>query len=785
MGTLYPAHIRYENGIKITQSVRDHCISTACYAEECLKSVGLGKTAYLAGILHDCGKLTNEFREYIEAAALGKPVKKGSVNHTFAGVKYILDEYHHDKFSDLNDMTSEIVAYAIGAHHGLFDCIDENNKNGFIYRQEKQGIESETAIREFVKDQKLAEILKELFGQSKAEIETFLGKLAALYKPNDEMAFYYGLLCRLVLSAVIEGDRRDTEEFMLGVNLKEMMPVADWQDLLDKVETQLKKFSCVTEIDKARAEISRKCYEAATKKPNIYRLNVPTGGGKTLASLRYALRHAKLHNKKHIIYTMPLLSIIEQNSEVLKDFIGNDEMVLEHHSNVVNDEVGEQLDRREFLVENWDAPIIVTTLVQFLYTLFKGKTTSIRRFKSLCDSVIIFDEVQTVPPKMLTLFNLACNFLSTCCNATIILCSATQPCLESLEHNTKDIEDLINIEEKLLKPFERVNLMDKGDMTILDIERFVEDKLGEVNNVLVVCNTKKEANLVYSNIQDADKIYLSANMCMAHRNDATERMRAKLTQKKKFVCVSTQVIEAGVDVSFECVIRFRAGMDSIIQAAGRCNRHGELNDKADVYIVNYIEENLAKLREINDAKVATTSLLIEHNKENSIYDNLMSDASIRYYYHRLYKGFPSKYCDFYYGLGDFYIYDKLAMNKKYSNQKTSNKTTIFTQAFKSAGKAFEVFEQDTTEVVVPYKKGRDLIRNLFSDEAKFNLAYCKKLISECRGYTVSIYEYQKKHLLENGGITYIESCGTYVMTDGYYSDEIGIVMETSAEDFII
>lgn len=194
------------------------------------------------------------------------------------------------------------------------------------------------------------------------------------------------------------------------------------------METKLDQFPQDSPIDRARRAISDQCRQAAQQPGGVFRLNVPTGGGKTLSSLRFALAHARRHRKQRIIFTSPLLSILEQNAAVIRAYIQDDSLILEHHSNLVRTaEDGQKLDERELLTETWESPIILTTLVQLLNTLFSGKTTAIRRFHSLCGSVIVIDEVQTVPSKMLSLFSLAVNFLAEICGATVVLCPPPSP----------------------------------------------------------------------------------------------------------------------------------------------------------------------------------------------------------------------------------------------------------------------------------------------------------------------------------------------------------------------
>ena len=438
---MYPAHIR-ETGER--QTVREHCRNTAALAANALRPLGLEKSAYLAGLLHDAGKNKKEYEDYLLEAAAGGSVVRGSVNHTFAGVRFLLDRWHCGE-GDLSysDVTAELLAFAIGSHHGLFDCVDPQQHSGFFHRQTKEGIFYDESRQGFLAEVADEEELERLFHSAVREMTPMLDRLAALSTQADdneadrETAFYIGLLARMLLSAVIEGDRTDTAAFMDDLKPpsfpEDMRPI--WAGRLAFMEKRLSEFPRKSPIDLARRAISDACAAGAARPGGVYRLNVPTGGGKTLASLRFALTHAAKRNCSRIIFTAPLLSILDQNAQVIRDYIGDDTLILEHHSNLAEPkETPERLQALELLTASWSAPIIITTLVQLLNTCFSGRTSAIRRFHALCGSVIVIDEVQTVPGKMLTLFNLAGNFLSEVCGATIVLCSATQPCLEAADH---------------------------------------------------------------------------------------------------------------------------------------------------------------------------------------------------------------------------------------------------------------------------------------------------------------------------------------------------------------
>lgn len=575
----YPAHIRpfcpEMGAVQTIQTVEQHCRNTAAYAQRALEPLGLGRTGYLTGLIHDAGKFTEAFRDYLTRSAHGEAVHRGSVNHTFAGVQLLLNQYHsRDGKNGDADWVSELLSVAVGSHHGLFDCVDEQGKNGFAYRKNKTDNGYEEAMEHFLQNCADIQELDALFAESVEENSPLLDRIGSIAKDEEEMYFYGGLLARMLLSAVIDGDRRDTAEFMNGtefpVQRDETACKKMWEDCPHHAEEKISRFPQNTEIAKARMQISEQCRAFAEHPGGIYRLNVPTGGGKTLSSLRYALAHAAKWGKKHIIFTSPLLSILEQNAAVIREYVGNDSLILEHHSNVIQSEETELLDNRELLTETYDMPIIVTTLVQLLNTLFSGKTTAIRRFHALCESVIVIDEVQTVPNHMLSLFTLAVNFLTRIGGATVILCSATQPCMEDIDHplleDDHNILDMVPYHPEIWAAFRRTEIQDVGSLNLDGIAAFARSILGEANSLLIICNKKQQAQELFQNLRELDgaRYHLSAGMCIAHRRAVLEEIRGSLEKGMPTVCVSTQLIEAGVDISFARVLRLSAGMDSVV-----------------------------------------------------------------------------------------------------------------------------------------------------------------------------------------------------------------------------
>lgn len=795
----YLAHISPDGR---EQTVEEHLRNSAEIAANALLPIGLSKAAFLAGLLHDAGKFKIEFGEYLQEAVKGENAVRGSVNHTFAGVRYCLERWHNtsEEFG-YSDVTAELLAYAIGGHHGLFDCIDPNQKSGFFHRQTKENIGYRESICNYLKCCADEKALDDLFYEAVQEVTSILDKITGIpcqdALADEETMFYIGLLTRMLLSAVIEGDRADTASFMRGAVFPEypmdMRPI--WGERLAFLERKLSEFPHEKPIDQARRIISEACASAAIRPGGVYRLNVPTGGGKTLSSLRFALAHGKKWNKSRIIFTSPLLSILDQNAEIIRSYVGDDSLILEFHSNMAEpDETPERLEELELLAENFNSPIVITTLVQLLNACFSGKTGSIRRFHALCNSVIVIDEVQTVPSKMLTLFNLAVNFLSEICNATIVLCSATQPCLENTLHSLrKKPVDIVPWNAPLWSVFKRTEIQDAGTARLEEIPEIVQAALEECNSLLVVCNTKAEAAFLFDALAHTQCLcfHLSAAMCVEHRRQVLHRLQEVLddcsTPRPKVVCISTQVIEAGVDISFQQVIRFSAGMDSVVQSAGRCNRHAEQDTPAPVRVIRCADERLRFLDDITRGQTATNSLLEAFAKRPlEFHGDLSSDEAINYYYRRLYKEMNPGYQD---DMTQEYgsIYNLLADNPKYADQNCSQVDTFFLrQAFRTAGRLFQVFDEDTTEILVPYGKGKELQKALLKEVQGYgpkDWEIIGQWIREAKGYSISVYHYQWEQLQQLGAITSLLDNSIHILSDGFYDEHTGFSIQTGRTGF--
>ena len=796
---MYKAHI---NGDKV-QSCKEHCENTAKIAAKCLENVGLSDIAYLAGMLHDAGKCTDEFNKYIEAASKGEKVNKGSVIHTFTGLIIILSKFHDYYNSNENrcfycNLTAELIAIAIGSHHGLFDIYGQESESGFEHRFKKQPDYDKNAADNFYNECLSLGEIRKLFKKAVEETEKIYFEIAEILKESEnqeeEVLFYLNVLERLLLSALIEGDRSDTANFMTSGEYKSIEFKENvWDKPIDNLLKKIDTFPQVTEIQQARREMSDMCAEFASEPAGIYRLNLPTGAGKTLSSLRYALMHAKKYNKKRIIFAIPLLSILDQNAGVIREAVGDDSIILEHHSNVVTeDESSEENLKREILTDSWDAPIIITTLVQLLNTFFDGKTSSIRRFQSLINSVVIIDEVQSVPTKMLSLFNLTLNFLSKICNTTFLLCSATQPLFELNSHKLLvDSKEIIPADKakKYKEIFKRTDVKYIGELDTEEIVNKAEEYYQKYKSVLIVCNTKKEAYDLFVRTKSFtdNSIHLSTAMCMSHRKKVIKTMTQKLKDKEPFVCVSTQLIEAGVDVSFGAVIRLAAGIDNIAQAAGRGNRNGEQKDLSPVGVTYLKGEDLSRLKEIKLSKDVTGELISEYKKDPNQFENdLISDESIKFYYKTLFRKINGNKNSTDYCVQNGTLMDFLSQNKKYTPEDanhTPEDANQFTmrQAFKTAGEQFEVFDNLQKSIIVPYGDGSEIINDILSDRFKNDLWFAKKKLKEAKEYIVNLYDYQVDKLNESHAIYSDDNKTVLILNPEFYDENLGVITEKGEE----
>ena len=778
------------------ESVFSHSKDTAYIAER-LAPEYLKSTGRLTAVLHDSGKNCDDFLEYIiKRTNDPSSVKKGSVIHSTAGAM-IADSLSGTDKAGL--FTAEIIRHAIISHHGINDCVTPEGEIKYSQRCEKQhGIDK---IRREVYGYISEEELTELFQQSVTEIKDIVRKIADLTsdKQLGTKSFYCGMLERVLLSILIDADRSASACFAKNVEPKpyETPEKEFWADLIMTIEDFLSTKISDNLIGQIRQEISFACKVAGESSDNMLRLVVPTGAGKTLSSLRYSLYQAKKFGKKHIIYVAPFNSILEQNAMEFRKALGNPgiEIVLEHHSNLIPDDAEEY----EALTQNWSAPIVLTSAVQFLNALFSSRSGAIRRMHALTDSVIIVDEVQSIPIRCIALFNMAMNFLAVICGSAVVLCSATQPPFDELQnHRLISPADMLPDAECYQSAYRRTRILDKtslvpGGMDVRTAAQFASELLKTDSSILFIVNTKKcakdlymELKELYSNSCDAPLIlHLSTNMCPKHRRNVLERIRVTLDriratdEERPMICISTQLIEAGVDVSFETVIRSAAGLHNIIQSAGRANRNAE-TACGNVFVVKLAAEleDLSRLAEIRDAQNAYYSVLA--NKKGFELDS--SEAMDMYYRYYL-SGKEQMLC--YPGpISGVSLVELLSGNLIGQNnlKRSGVKVPMLTQAFKTAGDHFQVIEEkDMIDILVEYdEQSAVLIKRLNSNT---NWQELEALLPQLQPYTVSISQAMLRNL---GEATYTVANGAVtILLKQYYHPETGVTDAPSQMEFFM
>lgn len=792
------AHVRQEKHGHEVQAIKEHCKNTAKYCSEAAKALDLEKLGYYVGILHDAGKFSDEFQEYIKRVIGGKEAHKGSVNHTFAAVAYTLKRFHAGE--PYEKLTAELAAWAMGSHHGIFDINGLDKRNGFEHRIKyaRDNDAYQLSMQRFFENCISENELGSIFLQACDEVKAFNDKMLSFCKENlsstsqngkISYSFLLGMTARILLSVLIDADRNDTYEFInnKGRGRKRIQDKGFWRRQLKYLEERLEGLSCDTEIDRIRRDISDRASEFAGNMPDggIFRLNAPTGAGKTLTSFRAALSAAVNGNVSRIIYVLPLLSIIDQNARVIKQYSYDAGFVTEHHSNVIKENMTEEeLDQYELICESWDNAVIVTTLVEFLNALFSGKTQSVRRMNALVGAVVIIDEVQTVPLKMLYMFNNALNFLAYCCGCKIILCSAPQPCFEKTDYMLKYSEhcDIVKINESIKGAFRRTKIIDKTgvSMSVGQLCDFSMELMKRSENLLIICNTKSSARGIFREIQKMSagkyKVFcMTANMCMKHRQIVLRMINHFLKKHAKMICVSTQLVEAGVDFSFETLIRLRAGLDHLAQAAGRCNRGFEYGHICSVYMVRLIDEKLSYLKDIQNSQNSVIDFLYQYHKNPENFDHdILSEKSVEKYYNLLFGSSDAKR-NFSYPVKkpqQTNIFNLLTLNRGFSDH---DRQYFLKQAFREAGELFEVFGNESFDVIVPFNRAaKEIIANINSEKAKFDIDFLYSIVQRAKPYMVSLFEYQIDRLLQVGMLQSYDNGHIYSLHENCYNRMTGL-----------
>jgi CRISPR-associated endonuclease/helicase Cas3 len=815
---LFIAHHRESDGA--TQSLATHLCNVAMLANSFAAKIGLDKQGELIGLLHDLGKFSAAFQAYIKSAVglldqdedeefVNAAGLKGKIDHSTAGAQLVWREL--SKQGQLGQIVGQILALCIASHHsGLIDCLSSDTDNlgedVFSRRMNKADDRSHFSEAFDKADKTILARARDLTSQPEMlkAMQAAISRIVRAAPGTDDKSAVaqqqIGLLVRFLFSCLIDADRIDSADFEnpKGKKFRTNGGYASWDILIGRVEKHIQTLQPKHPIDALRQEISRHCLEGASRGKGIYTLTVPTGGGKTLSSLRFALHHANKETNgikmDRVIYVIPFTSIIDQNADVVRKVlepagVEPSSVVLEHHSNLTPEE---QSWRGKILAENWDAPVTFTTSVQLLETLFGAGTRGARRMHQLANAVLIFDEIQTLPINCVHLFNNAINFLVEQCGSTVVLCTATQPLLGKVDANNGAIRvsedhELMRDVKKLFDDLKRVEVKNRrkpGGWTSDEIAALALEETRRAGSCLVIVNTKNAAQILYRlcKEQEGTPIYhLSTSMCPAHRRTVLAEIRERLEAQQPLLCISTQLIEAGVDVDFGAVIRFTAGLDSIAQAAGRCNRNGS-REIGLVHVVNPQDENLDMLPDIRIGRDKAERVLDDYEEDPAKFgENRIGPAATAWYYQNYFfarkeeMGYPISANM----LGhDDTLLNLLSVNSiataQYGQQHGRMPNHYLRQSFMAAAKAFKAIDAPTRGVIVPYDKaGSAIITELcaaYLPDKEF------ALLRRAQQFTVNIFPQVLERLTKVGAVQEIvKGTGILFLADSrYYSAEFGL-----------
>lgn len=531
------------------QLLKDHLQGTARLAEKFAEKFGNADWGFFCGMLHDIGKYSDEFQKKIQGDINLK------VDHSTAGAQVCkqLEGYY------------QFVSYCIAGHHsGLPDYGRKGATSTLCDRLEK----------------KVCDYSRYKMEISIPSIQSDPFDINNTINPDYSMSVFI----RMLYSCLVDADFLDTEGFMRQ-NQDERDPGQKMEILLERGKKYVAKWLDNMQYDSIngrRTEILKSCMVKGKSPKGLFQLTVPTGGGKTVASMMFALQHAVSNKMDRIIYVIPYTSIIEQNAQVFREILGN-ENVLENHSNVEYDGT-EEFKTLQLAAENWDKPVVVTTNVQFFESFYANKSSKCRKLHNIANSVIIFDEAQMLPTNYLKPCIAAMDELLQKYGVSIVLCTATQPALSTFFSKKYAPTELCPRRESQFRFFERVTYQTMGSVT----EEDMINRLQEEKQALCIVNTRKIAQRLYGRIQGDGVFHLSTSMYPAHRRRTLQKIRERIADEKRCIVISTSLVEAGVDLDFMSVYRELAGVDSIIQAAGRCNRNGTRDKKNSfVYIFEW------------------------------------------------------------------------------------------------------------------------------------------------------------------------------------------------------
>jgi CRISPR-associated endonuclease/helicase Cas3 len=733
----YFAHVReLENGQWDTQLLEDHLRETAGLAAAFAAEFDSREWGYALGMIHDAGKATSEWQNYLgnksgynEEASSESP---GRVEHSGPSAKLAEEVF--------GKMIGRFLSYCIAGHHaGLPDWI-----------------ETPAALAFRLQNSNTKSISEEL----KAALPVLCPKNPPWRFCNTGLDI--SLWIRMLFSCLIDADRLNTEKYMNPEQSEQREGYSTLAELHrrfnDYMAAKTRKPNDFYDerVYEARQQVLADCRKEAENKSGFFSLTVPTGGGKTLSSMAFALKHAELHGKKRIIYVIPYTSIIEQNAQVFKEVFGSDEVV-EHHSSL---DENETTVRSRLATENWDAPVIVTTSVQFFESLFAAKPSRSRKLHNIVNSVVILDEAQLVPTEYLEPILETMRLLTEHYHVSFVICTATQPVFEKQKefsdfHGLPEgsIKEIIQDVSSLYKNLERVKVEFHQDLSAPVEWKELAEELSQYEQVLCVVSDRKSCRELHA-LMPKDTYHLSALMCAQHRSDIIAEIKAKLEKGESVRVISTQLVEAGVDIDFPVVYRALAGLDSIAQAAGRCNREGKLNAR----------DEFGKVVVFKSPRRAPAGILRKACEiaERMIFQGIKNliDKSI----------FPSFFSELYWKTNSLDSQGILKLLKP--------EFPDLGIQFRTAAEKFKIIDNaNQHNVFVPYGEGKKWIEFLKNSGIPTG-----KILRKLQRYTINIYRDQFFCLQNRGSLEEIIP-GVFVLNNTVeYNNQIGLLIDEMSND---
>lgn len=676
------------------QPLHEHLEATASLAETNAAPFGCGRMARTMGLLHDLGKYSIRFQKRLVG-------EDGKVDHATRGAIVASERY---------DSIGTLLAYGIAGHHaGLANGRDQGTRTPLAERLTRDVPLLDPAWE------------KEIPLPSSAPAPESFSLNA------EQRNFQFSLLGRMLFSSLVDADYRDTEAFYTGIEGKpvERTGFPSLETLREELENTLASFRADTDVNELRKEILNHARGESEKDPGLFSLTVPTGGGKTLTSLAFALDHAIRHGLRRVIFVIPFTSIVEQNAAVFRQALGpyGDTAVLEHHSAYQdsNNDKPEAAEKLKKAMENWEAPIVVTTSVQFFESLFGDRPSQCRKLHNISGSVVILDEAQTLPLKLLrpcvgTIDELARNY-----RTSLVLCTATQPALKANDEfkgGLNNVRELAPDRERIFDRLKRVTLRHVGAAS----DEEIAESLQENEQALCIVNNRRHARSLYQRIADEPGAYhLTTLMCARHRSQVLAEIRERLIEGLPCRLVSTSLIEAGVDVDFPLLLRAETGLDSITQAAGRCNREGKRAAEDSEVRVFSVADEWPTPPELEQFAQAARAIFRQ-------FDDALSLDAINAYFRELYwqKGKELDANDI---LGQL------------------NRSEIDGLPFEWMSEQFRMIENTMIPVIIPYDdRARDAIRTLEYAERVGGVSRC------LQPYLIQIPEQEYNALRSAGAV---------------------------------